>query len=357
MNGARKEVFRMSLNDRDGVNSNGMNKDDMNVRDKKNAKRTFDKNVRKRVTVVSAVLCSGICGYVLFSVLFRRALVEFDVLHDRYLASPMFAQFYEMLYSFVALGLPFLLVHRFLKLFTYEDPEINFGKPYKKFDTALLIVAGIGVCFFGNFINSILMSYFGMMGVDFYSYHDALDYSDAPGTFAEFVFSCVRSAVLPALMEEFALRGVVLGTLRKYGDGFAIGISAFLFGLMHGNFTQVPFAVIAGVALGFVYVITGSIWSSIILHFCNNFIVVLYSTAIALDIIPASVVSEILTYFLMGMGGLALCAYLLRNRNGLRIRNSPLTYVRGKTLAFMLSPTCIVGVCSLIRQMASDIIK
>ncbi len=347
----------MSLNDRNGVNSNDMNMDDMNVRNKKNARKTYEKNVRTRVTVVSAVLCSGICGYVLFSVLFRRALVEFDVLHDKYLASPMFAQFYEMLYSFVALGLPFLLVCRFLKLFTFEDPEIKFGKPYSKTNAALLIVAGIGVCFFGNIVNSILMSYFGMMGVDFYSYHDAMDYSDAPVTIGEFVFSCVRSAVLPALMEEFALRGVVLGTLRKYGDGFAIGISAVLFGLMHGNFTQVPFAIIAGVALGFVYVITGSIWSSIILHFCNNFIVVLYSTAISLGIIPAAVVSSVLTYFLIAMGAIALCVYLLRNRNGLRLRRSPFTFVRGKTLAFMLSPTFIIGAFSLIRQMANDIIK
>ena len=48
-----------------------------------------------------------------------------------------------------------------------------------------------------------------------------------------------------------------------------------LFGLMHGNLRQVPFAFIVGLVLGLLYVITDNIWLPIVVHFCNNAISVL----------------------------------------------------------------------------------
>ena len=36
----------------------------------------------------------------------------------------------------------------------------------------------------------------------------------------------------------FACRGLIMGILRKYGDGFAVLMTAAVFGLMHGNLTR-----------------------------------------------------------------------------------------------------------------------
>ena len=77
-------------------------------------------------------------------------------------------------------------------------------------------------------------------------------------------------AVLPAFAEEFAFRGVVLGLLRPYGEVFAVAGSALLFGIMHGNVVQIPFALAGGLVLGFIAVRTGSLWPSVCIHFLNN---------------------------------------------------------------------------------------
>lgn len=77
-------------------------------------------------------------------------------------------------------------------------------------------------------------------------------------------------AVVPALVEEFAFRGVVLSHLRKYGNTFAILASSLLFGLVHGNLVQIPFAFAAGCILAYIDILTDSMLPSIIVHFLNN---------------------------------------------------------------------------------------
>ena len=77
-------------------------------------------------------------------------------------------------------------------------------------------------------------------------------------------------AVLPAILEEMAFRGLVLQSLRKMGDPAAIVLSALLFGAMHENLWQIPFATVVGLVLGWVVVKTENIWLAIIIHFANN---------------------------------------------------------------------------------------
>ena len=96
--------------------------------------------------------------------------------------------------------------------------------------------------------------------------------SDIPGR----IVYLVSIAVVPALVEEFAIRGAVLQPLRRYGDKFAIIASAIIFAVLHGNLIQAPFALIAGIALGYAVCITNSIWTGVLIHFCNN----LYSVII-----------------------------------------------------------------------------
>ena len=46
---------------------------------------------------------------------------------------------------------------------------------------------------------------------------------------------------------------------------------------MHGNFDQIPFAVMVGLILGYIYVKTGSIWISIAVHGVNNAVSVIFT--------------------------------------------------------------------------------
>lgn len=91
-----------------------------------------------------------------------------------------------------------------------------------------------------------------------------------------FLIATLSTAVLPAVLEEVIIRGIVMQPLRRFGDKFAIVASALIFGIMHGNMVQIPYTVVAGLFLGYLAVATGSLWPSIILHFINNF----YSVAL-----------------------------------------------------------------------------
>ena len=115
-------------------------------------------------------------------------------------------------------------------------------------------------------------SIFTSFGIDY-----SIGETDIPKGIFGFLLYTLSTAIVPAVLEEFALRGIVLGTLRKFGDTFALITSSLCFGIMHGNFEQIPFAFMAGLILGFVTIKTGSLRTAMFIHFLNNFISVVFS--------------------------------------------------------------------------------
>jgi len=91
-----------------------------------------------------------------------------------------------------------------------------------------------------------------------------------PPNFICGVFLAFSTIVCAPLFEEFLTRGILLGVLKPYGEGFAIIVSGLLFGLMHGNLQQFLYASVLGVALGYIAVQTGSILPTTILHALFN---------------------------------------------------------------------------------------
>ena len=98
-------------------------------------------------------------------------------------------------------------------------------------------------------------------------------------------------AVAPALIEEFLFRGVIMGSLLRFGKPFAIFTSALVFGLVHGNLVQIPFAFMVGLVIGAMVVETNSIWTGVIIHFINNFI------SLCLDYLSRVIDENILNVF------------------------------------------------------------
>ena len=76
----------------------------------------------------------------------------------------------------------------------------------------------------------------------------------------------VQLVIIAPLFEEFWFRGVVLESLRPYGNGFAIFVSGLLFGLTHANFEQFFYASVLGICLGYIAVSTQSIVATTIMH-------------------------------------------------------------------------------------------
>jgi len=78
--------------------------------------------------------------------------------------------------------------------------------------------------------------------------------------------------IMAPLAEEVVFRGAVLGRLLPVmkSKWVAIGISAVLFGCIHGNLAQGINATILGILLGWLYTETRSLLPGMILHFVNN---------------------------------------------------------------------------------------
>lgn len=151
------------------------------------------------------------------------------------------------------------------------DSTIQFGAP-KKGTAIPFLLFGIGFCSFANIAVSYSSAIFEGFGIDY-----NVDFGDNPKGIFGFLLSFIATAIVPALVEEFACRGIVLGLLKKHGEGFAVVASSIVFGIMHGNFEQIPFAVVVGLILGYTYIKTNSIWICIVIHCANNAISVIFN--------------------------------------------------------------------------------
>jgi len=78
-------------------------------------------------------------------------------------------------------------------------------------------------------------------------------------------------ALLPAICEELAFRGLLLSGFRHMGHKWrAIAFSAVFFGLAHGILQQSLIACVVGVVLGYMAVQTGSLFPCLVYHVLHN---------------------------------------------------------------------------------------
>ena len=130
---------------------------------------------------------------------------------------------------------------------------------------SMLCVIGIALSLLCNIAPEMLTQVFGLFGLT--NSGGSFDFgSSLPSPLMYYL----TVAIMPAFTEEFAFRGVIMGSLRKYSDGLALVVSAALFALMHGNFVQIPFTFCCGLVFGFLVIKTNSLLPSIIVHFLNN---------------------------------------------------------------------------------------
>ncbi len=153
--------------------------------------------------------------------------------------------------------------------------------------TVLYVLFGLAVVSAAAYLNALILGLF-----DYGSFAEDVLHEAGTSTNLELVLLFFTLAVVPAFVEEFLFRGLVLSNLLPYGRTTAVLASAVLFGVMHQNVEQLLYATAAGLVIGWVYVCTGSIWPCILLHFCNNLRSVL-QTGI-MDRLPAKTANAVL---------------------------------------------------------------
>ena len=158
----------------------------------------------------------------------------------------------------------------------------------------------------------------------------------------------LSTCVIPALVEEFLFRGVILRSLMRFGAGTAILISAFLFALMHGNVAQIVFAFPLGVLFALFVVRTGNIWITIAIHFLNNLFSSLYLVIEAAAGMDAVNVYSMLFPPILWVLGIAGLLYLLLRSRGtfFRLPAAPALLAPGqKGSALFGNPGMILFLC------------
>ena len=133
----------------------------------------------------------------------------------------------------------------------------------------------MALCVLANYLVNIAMSFLLAFGIQPTTGGTPEVY---PGI-GYLVINLVSTALLPALVEELVFRGYLMGALRPFGDRQAIVMSALLFGLLHGNMTQVPFAFMLGLVFGYLTAKTNNLLIPIVIHFLNNAMAVLLEQA------------------------------------------------------------------------------
>lgn len=229
------------------------------------------KGIRKLGNTISVALIA-ITGITLFwGTLFMFLMMYLGFSYENVTASiedPAVLQVLQILLSSFLFTIPFIIVYKFSN-FRISD-LVSFKKPEKEIVLPLLFM-GLGFCSFAN----VAVSYAGYI-FERFGFNYNVDFGDNPEGIFGFLLSFIATVVIPALVEEFAFRGLILGSLKKYGEGFAIITSSIIFGIMHGNFEQIPFAFLVGMILGYIAVKTNSLRIAILIHGANNFISVFF---------------------------------------------------------------------------------
>ncbi len=256
----------------------------------------------------------------------------------KYLSDPTFVQVIQICVSSIAFIFPFII---YSKMMGERLSEVAlYNKPKEKKLMFPLVLMGLGVCGFSNAVVSgagAILQNFG------FSYNVAQ--TENPTNIFGIILSFVATAVTPALVEEFAMRGAVMGTLRKYGESFAIITSALIFGLMHGNLVQIPFAFILGLFFGFAVIKSGTIWTAVIIHFLNN----LFS--ISFDYVLSNSKGAVVWFanifyfiFLLALGFVGFLLYFNKGEDTFSLDNkTEVLTVKEKLISFLTAPCIIIS--------------
>ena len=78
-------------------------------------------------------------------------------------------------------------------------------------------------------------------------------------------------AVIAPIFEEILCRKLVLDRLLPYSEVLAVVTGGLFFGMLHGNFYQFFYATFLGITFSYVYVKTGRLIHSVVMHMIVNF--------------------------------------------------------------------------------------
>ncbi|MBQ2828248.1 MAG: CPBP family intramembrane metalloprotease [Clostridia bacterium] len=302
-------------------------------------------NMKRKKDIKSHAIRIGVCILIFLSAPFvLGAILGVTGLFDIYSENLSLQYCIEMLLMVVFLFLPFFAVYSISPKKDKDKIALSLEKPKSPLLFALAIPMGLMLCFAGDYISSVIATLFEQIGITLTSVPDFEVPTEGTGLFL-FAFSTI---VPPAIIEEFALRSVTMQPLRKFGDKFAIIMTALVFGLMHRNAVQGIFAFIAGIIFGYIAIAADSVWPAVIVHALNNSFSVILSVLNETNEEVANKVYALVVSIVMVAGVFsAMFFFLFAKRNKLR-NPIPILPVKEKVKSFLLNIPMVISMVFMI---------
>lgn len=185
------------------------------------------------------------------------------------------------------------------------SPEVSIRRFFRlrppRLRNFFLIFWGTLSLVFGSFLLNFLTSRIGRaLGFSFSSSLKAI--SDEG-----WLLPLVTIAVIPAVFEEFFFRGAVMSVLSEKGITYAVFVSSAFFVLMHGLDPYFLSTFFAGVVLACVVTVTGSVYSSMVVHLVNNilsYVLILYAEKLSIVQLDFYMLYSVGLLFLISLIGL-----------------------------------------------------
>ena len=183
-------------------------------------------------------------------------------------------------------AVPFLIYKYYGKRTALEVLEYSnigsFGKDKKgekPFRAYYLLAIPLGLCVFVVTVG-VSSSWMQLLRLTGYKYVSSSPDMPEKFNFGFMFAEIVMTAILPAVCEEFCMRGGVLTSSRKvFKTVGAIVFCGVAFGLFHQNVRQVFYTALFGALAAYMTIRLRSIFPAMLMHFANNFASVFISYA------------------------------------------------------------------------------
>lgn len=223
-----------------------------------------------------------------------------NVLTDTQISLVMFG-----LTSIISIMVPVAFISMYIEDEYKVKKDITLKKSVVIIFIAILIIAVLQI---------VLGLLYPKIGIDYNAIDTiAVDSSD---TIVTKIIYFICLAVIPAIFEELLFRKMLINYTRKIGTGFAIIASSLIFALVHLNMGQAIFAFVLGLIFAIIYTKTGSIKTTMMIHFLNNGFAAL--TVIFQDNLE---IVSLITIGIMIISTISLIFEVIKNRNKIDIKS------------------------------------
>ncbi len=309
----------------------------------------------KKIRKISNVSGFSLMGCYLIATVFS-ALLLIPAVSDIYYSGLSGQSIINLFYTICVVGGTYFIAGHFIKRIKDKDTlqpkyniDVRLNGPNDPLKATLLVFISFGGCMLANYVTSIILTFFESFGI--YSGYSSIE---DPQSVADIILMCIATAIIPPLVEEYAMRGVLMSSLEKYGSVFAIIGSSYIFGLFHGNFAQIPFAFICGLFFGYTVIATDSLWPAIIIHALNNSLSCVSSILIKVfDENTGNMFFYISSISGIVLGVVALIIYIKRYKNdgSLKLKGDAEELpTRTKIAKFLTSPAMIIATIIYLIQ-------